>query len=440
MHTWGDSLHRHVLIGLTLLAVATRANAQDEPLPVSVSTVVQRDVAAGQTFVGTVVARRTSQIGSPVADQVIAFPVNEGDRVEAGQLLASLRTKTLEIDLDAARAELEFRKQTLAELENGSRPEEIAQARARMLGAEALLTYAKTRLERYQRLFKTDTAAEDEMNEAISSYDSAEQAKLEAEAALKLAVDGPRKERIAQARAQVDTQQAEIRRIEDEIDKHRIVAPFSGYVVAEHTEVGQWLAAGDPVVDLAELDTVDVQVPVLGDCLRHLRVGTTARVEIGALRGEALTGQIALIVPQADVRSRTFPVKVRLQNRKAGGSVLIKAGLFARVTLPVGRQVKATLVPKDALVLGGPKPTVYVVDPGEAGADSGRARAVPVNLGVASEGLIQVTGPVKPGQQVVVRGNERLMTGQAVTIAARLMPEQYGPGTPATTSRASKAE
>jgi len=173
--------------------------------------------------------------------------------------------------------------------------------------------------------------------------------------------------------------------------------------------------------------------------LANLRVGMTARVEIAALRGEALTGQIVLIVPQADVRSRTFPVKVRLNNRKAGGSVLIKAGMFARVTLPVGRQVAATLVPKDALVLGGPKPTVYVVDPGEASRDAGRARAVPVVLGVASGELIQVTGPIKPGEQVVVRGNERLMTGQAVTIAARLTPESSGAGAP-TTSRASKAE
>jgi len=418
-----------------VVAGAAPAIAQPGPTPVSVARVAQREVAAGQTFVGTVLPKRTSTVGSAAAERVVEFPVNEGDRVKKGQLLAALRPRTLEIDKAAAEAELELRRQELAELENGSRPDEIAQARARTMAAKALMVYAKTRLDRTRRLFESNQAAEDEMNEVISSYDRAEQVHLEAKAALALAVEGPRKEKIAQARASVRAQEEEIRRIEDDIAKHKIVAPFDGYIVAEHTEVGQWLAKGAPVVDLVELDPVDVRVLVLEDYIRHLRVGASVRVEIGALPGHAFTGQVALIVPHADIRSRSFPVKVRLRNPQSRGGVLLKSGMFARVTLPVGEKTRALLVPKDALVLGGRRPTVYVVEPSSGDLGKATVRPVGVDLGVASEDLMQVIGPLEPGQQVVVRGNERLRPGQVVTVTGPV--ERAGLGGPETPSPSS---
>jgi len=425
----------HVLVCcVVVVAEGAPAIAQPGPTPVTAAKVTQGEVAAGQTFVGTVLPKRTSTVGSAAAERVVEFPVNEGDRVKKGQLLAALRTRTLEIDKAAAEAELELRRQELAELENGSRPDEIAQARARMMAAKARMVYAKTRLDRTRRLFENSQAADDEMNEVISGYDEAEQLHLEAKAALALAVEGPRRERIAQARARVRAQEEEIRRLEDEIAKHKIVAPFDGYIVAEHTEVGQWLAKGAPVVDLVELDPVDVRVLVLEDYIRHLRVGASVRVEIGALPGHAFTGQVALIVPHADVRSRSFPVKVRLKNPKSGGGVLLKSGMFARVTLPVGQKTRALLVPKDALFLGGRGPTVYVVEPSSGDPGAATVRPVQVDLGVASGNLMQVIGSLEPGQQVVVRGNERLRPGQTVTVSGPA--ESAGPGRPEPASTA----
>ncbi|MBN1343900.1 MAG: efflux RND transporter periplasmic adaptor subunit [Phycisphaerae bacterium] len=413
---------------------ATSAEAESAAVPVAVSTVTERRVAEGQTFVGTVMPIRGSTVGSGVSERVIEFPVNEGDRVAKGQVLAKLRTATLEIDLAAARAELEARKQNLAELEHGTRPEEIEQAKAKLMGAEALTTYTTTRLNRFKRLFERDRAASDEYNEAVSAHDRALAARKEAQEALKLAIEGPRKEKIAQTRAAVQAQQEEIRRIEDEIGRHRIEAPFDGYVIAEHTEIGQWLDKGSPVVELAELDSVDVRALVLEDYIRYLRVGTEARVEIGALPGESLTGQVALIVPQADVRSRCFPVKVRLQNRDTPYGLLLKAGMFASVTLPVGKVTSALLVPKDAVVLGGPRPLVYVVDPEQQGSKRGKARSVRVELGIAFQGLIQVKGTIKAGEQVVVQGNERLHPDQEVLVTEQTDPEAFVGRGPTTTS------
>jgi multidrug efflux pump subunit AcrA (membrane-fusion protein) len=137
---------------------------------------------------------------------------------------------------------------------------------------------------------------------------------------------------------------------------------------------------------------------------------------VPAVRGEIFTGQVTAIVPQADLQARTFPVKVRVANRATSAGPLLRSGMYARVTLPTGGKRLATLVPKDALVLGGPQPVVYVVE--SADGRQGKSSPVPVQLGVAEGDLIQVTGQIEPGQLVVVQGNERLlpMPGQPVAI------------------------
>jgi HlyD family secretion protein len=95
---------------------------------------------------------------------------------------------------------------------------------------------------------------------------------------------------------------------------------------------------------------------------------------------------------------------------------LLKAGMYARVLLPTGAKQLTTLVPKDALVLGGPQPMVYIVAGAATDGTAGKAVPVPVQIGIADGRMIQVTGDVKAGQLVVVQGNERLRPGQDVAI------------------------
>ena len=130
-----------------------------------------------------------------------------------------------------------------------------------------------------------------------------------------------------------------------------------------------------------------------------------------------------LVVPQADTRSRTFPVKIRIQNEIDDETgPLIKAGMLARVTLPTGPQSEALLVPKDAIVRGGKSPIVFVGDPSSPGSSQGKVRPGPVSLGVTSNSLIEVKGSIKTGELVVVRGNERLRPGQDVNVIQTLSP------------------
>ena len=397
--------------------------AQRGPASVAVAEIVEREIASGQIFVGTVLPIKRSVIGSAVGGRVAEFSVNEGDYVRAKQPLAQLLTNTINLELDAEKAELEFRKHELAELENGSRPDEIKKAKALMLAAKAGTDYQQKRLKRLESLYSRKAVNDDDIQQVVSESIRSEQLYQEASAAYELAVKGPRKEQIAQAKARVAIQQALVDKLASQVVKHTIISPFNGYVVAEHTEVGQWVNSGELVAEVIALDEVDVSVQVLENHVPHVRLGMDVRVEIPAIPEEVFTGTVALIIPQADVRSRTFPVKIRIKNIITKDGPVLKSGMLARAVLPTGLRQRAMLVSKDALVLGGPSPMIFVVDPGSDNKKLGKARAVPVQVGVASGRLIQVKGNLKRGEYVVIRGNERLRPGQDVVIGEVLSPD-----------------
>jgi RND family efflux transporter MFP subunit len=408
--------------GLTALAQAPKGGLP--PATVVTAKVIEREEAIGQTFIGTLQPRRRSTVGSAVDGRVEQYPVNDGQWVKKGDVLAELLKETTKIELANAQAELRFRQAELDEYENKALPEDIKQAEAKLAAADAQLRYNKARYSRTESLFQRGTGiTQEDMDLSYSNLLTAEQNQIGAAAALKLLQDWPRPEKLAQAQAHRDAQQESVNQIEDRLNKFTIRAPFDGYVVQKRTEVGAWINRGDPIAEVIEIDPIEVAVSVpetaiasLQEAMIQAEEGSgnlAAIVKVDALREKPFTGSVERIVPQADVRARTFPVKVLLENPPLGKAHKFKSGMICHVTLPVGKVEKVTVVPKDALVLGD-ETSVYVVDKGK---DGTIARKVGVELGAGTfDNLIQVSGGIQPGQSVIIRGNERLIPGQPLNV------------------------
>ncbi|MAG93459.1 MAG: efflux transporter periplasmic adaptor subunit [Planctomycetaceae bacterium] len=426
------SLSRRVPLAICILAAshATDTTSAQPPKSTSVvvSTIVEREVMSTQRTVGTVIPARKSTVGSAVDGRVIQFLVNEGDEVEKGQELAKLQTDRLEIELAVAQAELKIREAERDELKNGSRPEEKDEAKARMLSAEAIMKNTASKLERAELLYERKVINQDDVDDAREKAIAARQIHLAFEAVHKRVTAGPRAEKIAQAEAAVDLQKQQVNLIKDTIGRHTIVAPFKGYVAAEFTEEGEWVGKGDAVAEVIQLSEVDVQAHVLGSAVAHLRREASVRVQISALPDELFLGTIEQIVPQAEVRSRTFPVNIRVKNPTSESGPTLKAGMLAHVDLPTGPRQRALLVSKDALILDRNKRSVLIVETKSKNSKEGTVRSIWVELGVAEGTLIQVIdvqSRLRKGQYVIVRGNERLKDGQSVTIT-EIVSEKTG--------------
>ena len=413
---------------LLVVAAGTSQAAAQPPSLVSVApVVVKQDAEAGHFFVATVRPLRRSVIGSSLDGRVVEFLVDAGDAVKAKQPLAKLLTGQIDIQIAAAQADLRLKQEELRELKNGARPEEIREAKAKSAVAHSLHEYMQAKLQRTKALYERNAVAEDILQDDVSKALAATQAYEAAKAVEEMVVAGPRAEKIAQAEARAAIAQEEVNRLQDLLTKHVITSPFDGFVVAEHTEVGQWIKSGELVAEVEELAQIEVETQVLENYLDFVKPGEKARVEITALPKQSFIGVVDQVIPRADERSRNFPVKVRLENKfDEQGRPIVKSGMFARVWLPVERRASVLLIPNDAVVLGGASPMVFVAERKTPGAAEATVRPVVVQLGSAFESFIEVLdGGLTAGEELVIEGNERLRPGQAV----RIVPASRGTAT-----------
>jgi RND family efflux transporter MFP subunit len=309
-----------------------------------------------------------------------------------------------------------MRQAELSEIEK-SYQDEVEQEQAKLTTAQADLAFRQAKAIRTRSL--GTSAAKELYEEDYAAAQKADSAVHEHQAALRMLTQGPRQMKTEQVRARVAVAQAELARLEEQFERHTMKAPFDGWISAEHTEVGQWVMQGDPVAEVVELSAVDIEIPVVEDFIGNLHTAVEGMVEIPALPQEKFVGRVAMINPQADPRAHTFPVKIRVANRIQNDQPLIKGGMFARVTLAVGKPTPCVLVPKDAVVLGGQQPLVFVA--ANAG-DKTVVKPVPVTLGPAQGAWIAAIGEMKEGDHVIVEGNERVRPGQDIRPEMKEVP------------------
>lgn len=405
-----------LVCGLIITCSLSTAWAQgpSRDAPVRAVPIEQREIASYKSFVGTVHPSKHAILGSAVDGRVVEFNFEEGDFVKANEPVAQLLINTISLQRDAAKAELDVRQAELEELENGTRPLEVQQMEARMLAAQSRKDYMKLRRDRAVELYeKRGVTSKEVYDEAVSAADAAEQEYMDAQKAYELAAEGPRKEQIKQAKARVAVQEAIVQELNDRINKYTIRSLFDGYLVKKSTEIGAWASSGGAIAEVAKLDEVDVVANVPEQDIPYVRVGREVQVEVFAYPGRKFPGKVVAVIPQADIRARTFPVKVRVPNQFDDNQPVLKAGMMGDVMLQTSETKLALLVPKDAVVLNRGSKVIYVVAPAEQGQI---AKMVPVKLGIQDGSDIEVIGEIEPGMNVVTHGNERLRPGQPITV------------------------
>lgn len=321
--------------------------------PVKVAKVSKLDIAPQVQLIGTAQPKLISVVAADIEGLVERFGVSEGDFVKKGAVLARLQDSLLKINLKGAKAN--------------------------KADTEAQLRRARADLKRSTDLLASETISDKQYTDDLAEVQSLE--------------------------ARVLRLEAEIEYDQDSIAKKTIRAPFSGFVIKEHTQVGEWVEKGGPIVTLADLSNIEVLVDVPERYVPLLVLGGDTGVKVDALNPEKFTGKIAAIIAVGDSASRAFPVKISVDNP----DYRIKGGMLCRVSLAIGKPSSVLAVPKDAVVNMGQQHLLYVVQ-------EGVAQPLPVQLGDTSDSMIEVKGSIKAGMQVVTRGNERLRPGQPVQI------------------------
>ena len=259
------------------------------------------------TLYGNVDIRQVS-LAFEGSGRIKALNVQEGDRVQEGQVLAVLDTQALEIQAKQAQAQLVVQQQAVDEQDAGTRPEEIAQAKAQVVSVQAQLDKATKDLQRYQALFNSTggkAISKQEIDGAQSNVNTAIASVKERQANLVLLEKGARKEDRTAAKAQVDVTKANLDLMQYKIAQSQLRSPVNAVVRARLQEVGDMTTAQKTVYTLALTNPKWVRVYANESDLSEIKIGSTAQVFRDSKPSQPIQGTIGYISSVAEFTPKT---------------------------------------------------------------------------------------------------------------------------------------
>lgn len=354
------------IIAVLALAVALPAVAQENrPADVRVDAVKTEPFSQTVPILGRLVAAQRGEVAARVAAAVEALEVQVGDRVKAGDAIALLDRARLKARAEFARARV-----SAAEAQ-------IAADRAEL----SLLDQERLRLLRLQESAAFSPAQLEDKGQEI-----------EAAAA-----------RITRAEAQLEEAKADLALASADLEDAVVRAPYPGVVTERYVSAGDYVNPGEPIVALLDDGSLEIEADVPSARARNL--DASDRVTVRFDRGREATAHLRAVVPDENPLTRTVAVRFALDATTA--ATFLASGQSVTLEIPVGEAREVVTVDKDA-VLRRPDGAIVFV------AADGTAQPRPVTLGEAVGNRFVVEDGLKPGDLVVVRGNERLQPGQAI--------------------------
>jgi HlyD family secretion protein len=288
---------------------------------------------------GTVDARQID-LSFQAPGRIGRLLTDEGHRLEATEVVAELDPTDFTLAAARAKAQADSARKALSVLLAGSRPQEVRAAAAAVRQTEADKRFADQEVERAKDLVEKQFFAHEELDRARSTADVAAAKLDQARQNLSLVREGPRKEDIDRARADLAAAEALQHTAERQLSYVKLTSPAAGVISVRLAEAGQVVAAGQPVFRLAQLDRPWVRAYLAEPDLARVTVGQQADVRVDGVPGKVFTGRLAFISPQAEFTPKTVETKAlrvdlvyRVTIEVADASGQLKIGMPADVTL-----------------------------------------------------------------------------------------------------------
>jgi len=383
---------------------------------VMVDVIHPRLEASGDSAVlvasGYVVAHHKIQVGSKISGRVAWIGVEKGDQVKKDQIVVRLEDREYRAQYDQAAASYDSAVARLAELERGSRPEEIERARADMERSEAQLRADEANFKRIDSMVKQGVGAPQLLDEAKGRYDTSRAAVASATKTYELARLGPRKEQIDNARSEVARARAAADYAKSILDATEIHVPTSGTILERNVEQGEMVTtsfvgaegAKGYVVTLADLDDIQVELDIDQNNFNRVSLNQPCTAVSDAYPDRIYKCRVAEIAPEANRQKATVQVKVKFLEPDK----YVKPEMNARVTFLSPQQTekaqksespepKLFVIPKNTIQDRADGKIVFALSDGTV-----KSKPVTVAREVGSEAYVSAG----------LTGNESIITGE----------------------------
>jgi RND family efflux transporter MFP subunit len=347
-------------------------------IPVHVTTVSESVTPVLYDATGTVRAKVTSALSTKMMGTVVSVNVNAGDAVSAGQVLVVLDSKDLDAQFESAEA-----------AEQGARSS-AAEAESAITSARSNADLAEVTFQRMKTLYDQRSISNQEFDEATARVKAAR-------ASYEMAVAKRRQAESAIAQSDASLRVAGVNK-----GYSRIVAPFPGVITEKNIEPGTLAVPGSPLLSIERRGSYRFEASVEESRLSLIRLGQKVEVDIDGPT-KPLTGVVSEIAPTVDPSSRTYVVKIDLQNETS-----LRSGLFGRAQFPTG-DTKAIMIPADAVRTNGQLDAALVNE-------SGVARTRILTTGQKVGGRVAILSGLSPGDELIYPVPAGLADGSRIEV------------------------
>lgn len=371
-------------------------------LPVAAAPLTRGDIAATFTITSSVVPLQQANLSSVVSGNVLAVNAQIGERVPKGALLVKIDDSTLRAQRAQAAARLA---QLQASYSGGTTSSQAALAAAKV-------TYDtdKLNLWRDQTLYKQGYVAKADLDRATNQAAASEAAYKTAQVA---AANASLTSGTSAALADLKSAQAAVQALDAQIALTNVSAPFDGVVTARNVDPGTLASPGSALMQVAQLDPVYVDAGISGGDLQFVRVGTQTSITVENVPGRVWHAPVAYLNLSSLPGTLTYQARIRVSNP----DLVLRGGMVANVAIDQARRSGVLLAPRAAVYQTEAGYSMFIID-------AGKAKTVPVELGLSNDQQAEVSGPgLKPGVMAIVNHSVLLQPGAPVMV----LPPGGGP-------------
>ena len=372
---------------------AQQAQAASAPAPVAVDAakVEIRELQRSVDAVGTLDPNEEVTVSNQVEGTVEKLFVDLGDAVRAGQVIAQLDTRELELNVHQQEAALQQELARVGLTDADASFDEASTSQVRQ--AEATFADAKIRLDRTKKLAESGVIAQQQLDAQQAQYDVAD-------AALRSS-----RETVRNIRASIAARKASLALAQKKLADAKVTAPLAGFIKDRPASAGQFLKANSPVATIVQNSPLKLHAAVPENAVADVRAGRPVVFHVDAFPERTFEGKITRISPSVDQQSRTLKLEALVNNSDGA----LKPGFFARVTIETGRKDKALIVPAESLTTVSGIEKVFVID-------SGKIAERIVRSGARAGNGIEILEGLKDGELVATSNLGTLQQGREVSV------------------------
>jgi HlyD family secretion protein len=374
------------------------------PLAVDAAAATRQNLATYVTLDGQIAPLEQSTLAFQQSGTIVAINVNIGDMVHRGQLLARIDPATLQAQLSQAQAQASQYSASAQGAVVGY-PVQVQGNEATLQTAKASLANAKLVYDQNKQLYKQGYVSETQLQQSEANYVQAEQTYNNAVVGLRNNVVSAENVKAQQAQAQSADAQAHV--LSTQLSQTYLYSPYDAVVANRLVDPGAFASPSQPVLQVARIDTVWINVNVPDEDLGYVHPGTVVTFQSTSLPGHSFRAPIQTVNSVPTSGTLSYLARIELHNP----GYALRGGMLVAVTVTKARAVGAVVVPRSAVAQTPTGNIVYVVA-------NNKAQAVPVAVGVQTDTLSQVTSPrVTPGTMVITTRPDALKDGSDVAVS-----------------------